>query len=115
MLNGAKPKSTDIVKTGFDDWLELLEHTGNKDLLEDPYNVWIEAFHVGTMIERHGILHVLQTQVQLLVPEEHDAVALMSIEDVKQIQLSLLKQVLELIASKGLQRQGPVGAPMGST
>jgi hypothetical protein len=105
MINGAIPRSNNIVKSGYDDWVELLEHTGNTEMLKDPYNVWEEAFHVGTMVERHGILHVIQTQVQLVQPAEHDYVAMMSVDDVKQIQIKLLQQVMELIASKGLIRQ----------
>lgn len=115
MINGAKPRSNDIVKNGFDDWVELLEHTGNKDLLDDPYNVWLEAFHVATLVERHGILDLIQTQVQLAMPQEGDVAAIMSVDDVKQLQISLLKQVIELVASKGLRRQGPTGLPMGSS
>ena len=105
MINGAIPRSNDIVKTGFDDWVELLEHTGNTEMLKDPYNVWEEAFHVGTLIERHGILHVIQTQVQLVQPAEHDAIALMSVDDVKQVQIKLLQQVMDVVASKGLIRR----------
>jgi len=105
MINGSTPRSNDIVKTGFDDWVELLEYTGNAEMLKDPYNVWEEAFHVGTLIERHGTLHAIQTQVKLVQPAEHDYVAMMSIDDVKQIQIKLLQQVMELIASKGLTRQ----------
>lgn len=105
MINGAKMQGPDIVKNGFDDWVELLEHTGNKDLLDDPYSVWLEAFHVGTLLERHGVLHLLQTQVQLVTPFAGDGRVHMSVEDVKQVQISLLKQIIDLVASKGLQRQ----------
>lgn len=114
MINGAKPQSTDIVKSGFDDWVALLEQTGNKDLLDDPYNVWIEAFHVATLLERHGVLHLIQTQVQLAEPHEGDIAAVMSVTDVKQLQINLLKQVMELVAAKGTHRHGPTGLPMGS-
>ena len=108
MINGSRPhlypRSYDVVKTGFDDWVELLEHTNNKDMLNDPYNVWLEAFHVGTLIERHGILHAIQTQVELAQPIDDDMGVLMKVDDVKQLQINLLKQVMELIASKGLSR-----------
>jgi hypothetical protein len=115
MINGAKVQGPDIVKNGYDDWIELLEHTGNKDLLDDPYNIWLEAFHVATLVERQGILNLIQTQVKLAEPREGDVAAIMSVMDVKQLQLNLLKQVIEVIASKGLHRQGPTGLPMGST
>lgn len=35
------------IKQEYDLWIELLEKTGNKDLLKDPYNVWLEAWHVS--------------------------------------------------------------------
>jgi hypothetical protein len=109
MLNGAAPTQhvvVDIVKDGYDDWLELLKHTNNMQLLEDPYNIWLEAFHVGTMIERHSMLNLIQTQVQLLRPEEHDANAQISIEDAKQLQLNILKQIVAILTAAGMQRQG---------
>jgi hypothetical protein len=81
MINGAKVQGPDIVKNGYDDWIELLEHTGNKDLLDDPYNIWLEAFHVATLVERHGILNLIQTQVKLAEPREGDVAAIMSVMD----------------------------------
>ena len=44
------------IKKHFDEWVCLLEQTGNKDLLEDPYNIWLEAFHVATMLAQKPIL-----------------------------------------------------------
>ena len=85
MINGATPRGDDLIKNGFDDWVELLEHTNNKDMLDEPYNVWLEAFHVGTLVERHGVLHAIQTQVELVQPSEHDVAVMMSVEDVKQL------------------------------
>ena len=38
-----------IIKEEFDDWMALLKRTGNEDLLKDPYNVWLEAWHVANM------------------------------------------------------------------
>lgn len=108
MINGAIPRSKDIVKSGFDDWVELLEYTGNAEMLKDPYNVWEEAFHVGTLIERHGMLHAIQTQVELVQPAEHDVAVMMSIDDVKQLQIKLLQQVIQIISSKGLTRKSSV-------
>ena len=35
------------IRKEYDMWIELLEKTGNKDLLNDPYNVWLEAWHVS--------------------------------------------------------------------
>ena len=39
-----------VIKQEFDDWVALLERTGNEDLLTDPYNVWLEAFSVATIL-----------------------------------------------------------------
>lgn len=98
---------TDIVKTGYDDWVELLEHTGNTDMLKDPYAVWLEAFHVATMLERHGTLHALRTQVHIYADESVDENLPMglTVGETKQLQLNLLKQVLKVVESKGLARQ----------
>jgi hypothetical protein len=41
------------VKAAYDDWLALLEHTGNTDMLKDPYAIWLEAYHVATMLAKH--------------------------------------------------------------
>jgi hypothetical protein len=42
--------------------------------------------------------------VQLAMAEDFDDDATMSVTDIKQIQLSLIKQVLKIIESKGLSR-----------
>ena len=106
MINGAEPhtRSQDVVKVAFDDWVELLQHAGNADVLQDAYSVWIEAFHVATLFERHGMLHAIQTQIQLIQPEDFDDRAAISVEDAKQLQTRLLQSILGLIASKGLSR-----------
>lgn len=104
MINGATPMEQDVIKNGYDDWVALLTYTGNRDMLNDPYAVWVEAFHVATLFERHGIIHAIQTQLELITPQEFDNVASMTIDEVKQVQLRMLQQVLDLIASKGLSR-----------
>jgi hypothetical protein len=40
------------IKTAYDDWVALLEHTGKTDMLKDPYQVWLEAYHVATLLAR---------------------------------------------------------------
>lgn len=105
MINGAThTRSPDVVETAYNDWVELLKHTGNADMLKDPYSIWLEAFHVATLFERHGMLHAIQTQIQLIQPEDFDGKVSISVEDAKQIQLRLLQSILGLIASKGLSR-----------
>ena len=100
MINGHKPEQDDIVTTGYKDWVALLNQTGNSDLLKDPFNVWIEAFHVGTMLERVGVAHAIQTQVQLITPEDGDVAVFMTVDEVKQVQINLLKQILEIVERK---------------
>ncbi len=106
MINGAQShmRSNNVVKVAYDDWVELLKHTGNANMLDDAYNVWLEAFNVATLFERHGILHAIQTQIQLVQPMEFDDSATISVDDAKQIQIKLLQSIIGLIASKGLSR-----------
>ena len=40
------------VKADYDDWVALLEHTGNTDVLKDPYAIWLEAYHVATILAK---------------------------------------------------------------
>jgi hypothetical protein len=103
-METAMKQAPDLVKQGYEDWVELLKHTGKTEMLNNPYDVWIEAFHVGTLVERIGCMHAIQTQVQVAMAEDFDDDATMSVTDVKQIQLSLIKQVLKIIESKGLTR-----------
>jgi hypothetical protein len=92
----------DIIRDGYESWIELLKRTSKEDLLTDPYDVWTEAFHVGAMLERRGVLHAIHTQIQLVRPEDFDDKAKVSIEDAKQLQISMLKQVIRIIEAKGL-------------
>ena len=39
----------DDPKKEFEDWLNLLKRTENEDLLQDPYNIWLEAWTLATM------------------------------------------------------------------
>jgi hypothetical protein len=40
------------MKKEYENWLALLKRTNNEDLLEDPYNIWIEAFTVATLLSK---------------------------------------------------------------
>jgi len=40
----------DVVKRTYLDWLKLLKYTNNEHMLKDPYNIWVEAFHVGAIL-----------------------------------------------------------------
>jgi hypothetical protein len=101
-LNGKQPP--DIIKNGYDEWLELLERTQSMHLLSDPFNVWIEAFSVGAMLERYGIAHAIQTQIELASTDENDEQAILTLEEVRQVQINLLQQVLSLLTTQSLRR-----------
>ena len=102
MKNGKMPTGDEIIQNGYNDWIALLKHTDNEDVLKDSYNPWAAGFRDGVMVERYGCLHAIETQVSLATPQEFDDVTTMSIDDVKQVQINLLKQVLKIISSKGI-------------
>ena len=87
----------DMVKLSYDDWVELLTHTNHLELLTNPYDVWIEAFHVGSTLERKNCAHQIRTSLGLISPEDFDDDTTMSVTDVKQMQIGLLKKVLEIL------------------
>lgn len=35
------------IEQEYKDWVALLKKTGNESLLNDPYNVWLEAFSIA--------------------------------------------------------------------
>ena len=81
----------------FEEWLDLLSQTDHMDLLEDPVNVWVEAYHVGAIFEQHRISIALQTVLQSpKLPEgfEGDISATEQIvERIRKIVLSVIHQV----------------------
>ena len=40
----------DQCKTEYEEWLKLLKELGHEDMLQDPYNIWEEAWHVAMMM-----------------------------------------------------------------
>lgn len=90
----------DPVQVAYDDWVQLLKHTKNENMLQDPYNVWLEAFHVGGVFQQHHILRTLQAEISHLGYEELDEKATLTVAEVKQLQLSLYKRVLSLIGGE---------------
>lgn len=87
-----------LVEMGYRDWTKLLEDTNNLDMLNDPFNVWIEAFHVGTMLERHGCAALLQKKINALGQMDKDTQ--MKPEDIKIV----FNELIEEILSKGASR-----------
>ena len=90
-------QAPDMVKMSFDDWVELLTHTNHLELLSNPYDVWIEAFHVGSTLERRNCAHQIRTSMGLVSSEDFDDDMTMSVTDIKQLQIGLLKKVLEIL------------------
>ena len=90
-------QAPDMVKMSFDDWVELLTYTNHLELLSNPYDVWIEAFHVGSILERRNCAHQIRTGIELAFSEDFDDDTTMSVTDIKQLQMSLLKKVLEIL------------------
>lgn len=90
-------QAPDMVKMSFDDWVELLTYTNHLELLSNPYDVWIEAFHVGSTLERRHCAHQIRTSMGLVSSEDFDDDTTMSVTDVKQMQIGLLKKVLEIL------------------
>ena len=81
------------VKQTFDDWVQLLNHTSNKDLLKDPYSVWVEAFSVGSVLMRDRCRKAVESKIVEATTQEHDGVTTLTVEEVKQIQNSMIRNV----------------------
>ena len=90
-------QAPDMVKMSFDDWVDLLTHTNHLELLSNPYDVWVEAFHVGSILERRNCAHQIRTSLRLVSSEDFDDDTTMSVTDIKQMQIGLLKKVLEIL------------------
>ena len=86
-----------MVDLSYKDWVDLLTRTNHLELLSNPYDVWIEAFHVGSTLERRNCAHQIRTNLNLVVPEDFDDAVTMTVEEVKQLQIGLLKKVLEIL------------------
>ena len=108
-------QAPDMVKMSFDDWVDLLTHTNHLELLSNPYDVWVEAFHVGSILERRNCAHQIRTSLRLVSSEDFDDDTTMSVTDIKQMQIGLLKKVLEILEPTAQTQALPmVGAkPLG--
>jgi hypothetical protein len=43
-------KRRNTMEQQYKEWVALLKRTNNEDLLKDPYNVWIEAWTLATVL-----------------------------------------------------------------
>ena len=89
--------TTDTVKRTYDEWIELLKHTKNEDMQSSSYDVWIEAFHTGSILTKAKCAQAILTEMQLGMSEEFDDQTKLSVTDVKQLQTSMIKKVVEII------------------
>jgi hypothetical protein len=87
----------DTVKKTYDEWVELLKHTKNEDMQSNSYDVWIEAFHTGSILTKAKCIQAILTNLQLGMSEDFDDDTSVTVTDVKQLQASTLKKVVEII------------------
>lgn len=87
----------DTTKKTYDEWVELLKHTGNEAILTNSYDVWIEAFHTGSILTKTKCVQAIVTELQLGMSEDFDDDASIYVTEVKQLQASMLKKVVEII------------------
>ena len=55
----------DTVKKTYDEWVKLLMHTDNENMLANSYDVWIEAFHTGSILTKTKCAQAIMTELQL--------------------------------------------------
>ena len=89
--------TVDTVKKTYDEWIELLKHTKNEDMQSNSFDVWIEAFHTGSILTKAKCAQAILTEMQLGMSEEFDDQTKLSVTDVKQLQTSMIKKVVEII------------------
>jgi len=87
------------IKKAFDEWVALCNHTGNKQLVKDPYSVWLEAFTVGGILMRQRCKHAIESALVVASNEEHDNVVHLSVTDVKNIQNQMIEKAKSAIDS----------------
>ena len=78
----------------FEEWLELLDRTNHIELLDQPINVWLEAYCVGAMFERMRISLVAQTALQPpKMPDDFEGDTAMA----DQLYEKMRKQILAIV------------------
>lgn len=81
------------VKHAFDDWVRLLEHTSNRDMLKDPFSIWVEAFSVGGILMRERCRKAVETKLVEASTQEHDGITTLTVDEVKQLQNAMIRNV----------------------
>ena len=49
-----KMKMSRTVEQEYKDWVALLKARNAEDLLKDPYNVWLEAWSIATLLAKEA-------------------------------------------------------------
>ena len=44
-------------KKEYDEWVKLLKESKNEQMLQDPYAIWLEAWHVARITNSRETLH----------------------------------------------------------
>jgi len=86
-----------MLKQSYDDWVALLMRTNNEDMLANSYDVWVEAFHTGSILTKTKCVQAIVTELQLGMSEDFDDDASINVTEVKQLQASMLKKVVDTI------------------
>jgi len=88
-----------LIKQSFDDWTHLLAMTKNKDLLDDPFSIWYEAFETARILERIDCQAIIQTA--FVIPDvEGDDKKKITIEEAKNQQRELIEKIVETLQHK---------------
>lgn len=95
----------DMVELSYKDWVDLLTRSNHLELLSNSYDVWIEAFHVGSTLERRNCAYQIRTNMDLVSAEDFDDNTSVSVTDAKQMQIGLIKKVLEILEQPTAQTQ----------
>lgn len=88
-----------LIKESYDDWVHLLGMTKHKDLLDDPFSIWYEAFETARILERIDCQAVIQTSFPINI-EPGDDKKKISIEDAKVQQKELIEKIIEALQNK---------------
>jgi hypothetical protein len=88
-----------LIKQSFDDWTHLLAMTKNKDLLDDPFSIWYEAFETARILERIDCQAIIQTA--FVIPDvEGDDTKKITIKEAKDQQRELIEKIIDALQNK---------------
>jgi hypothetical protein len=88
------------IREEYDDWVKLLKQTKHEEMLDDSYDVWLEAMTVATILIKQNLVKHITEQLEVPLSEEYDDDAQMTVTDIKQLQASWLKKLLTIVESQ---------------